>query len=224
MGTRRMLDIPRVERPREKLARRGVESLSTEELLALIVGSGVKGRSAIGVARELIRKHSEKGLAALKYEDLRSLRGVGEARACSILASIELGKRILGDDERVVIAAPEQAYLEVKDLATHRKEHFVALYLNAKNAVIGRETIAIGGLFSSQVHPRELFEPAVKLAAAGIILAHNHPSGDPEPSLEDLELTRKMQEAAGILGFEILDHLIVGQKGYVSLKERGIVR
>ncbi|MCL6585642.1 MAG: DNA repair protein RadC [Anoxybacillus sp.] len=220
-------DVPKEARPRERLLSDGPESLSNQELLALLLRTGTKEESVLQLAQRLL--HHFEGLRLLKdatVEEITSIKGIGEAKAIQILAAIELGRRIgrLSYDERYVIRSPEDgANYVMDDMRFLSQEHFVAIYLNTKNQVIHRKTVFIGSLNASIVHPREVFKEAIKRSAASIICAHNHPSGDPTPSREDIEVTRRLAECGRIIGIELLDHLIIGDQKFISLKEKGYV-
>jgi len=220
-------DVPKEARPRERLLSDGPESLSNQELLALLLRTGTKEESVLQLAQRLL--HHFEGLRLLKdatVEEMTSIKGIGEAKAIQILAAIELGRRIgrLSYDERYVIRSPEDgANYVMDDMRFLSQEHFVAIYLNTKNQVIHRKTVFIGSLNASIVHPREVFKEAIKRSAASIICAHNHPSGDPTPSREDIEVTRRLAECGRIIGIELLDHLIIGDQKFISLKEKGYV-
>lgn len=224
-ATSKMTALQSVERPREKLMAKGAAALHYSELLALLLGSGIPGKNALKLAGELLKKTGIKKIATLDFQALKKHPGIGMARACAVIAALELGQRLFGKEDETVpkIDGPESVYHLTRDLARHKKEHFVALYLNIKNQVLKRETISIGSLFANIVHPREVFSPALEVRAAAIALVHNHPSGDPEPSPEDYALTHRLKQAAEILGIDILDHLVIGQKNYVSFKEKGFL-
>lgn len=217
--------IPPHERPREKLIEKGVESLKDSELLAILLGSGTQQINVLDLAKDIFKKFGKEELSQITFDQLKTQKGIGKAKACIILASLELGRRFFIREEtpRAEINGPESAYSLLKSLSQHKKEHFVALYLNAKNQVLKEEIISIGSLFSNLVHPREVFAPALEVRAAAIILAHNHPSGDPTPSPEDCALTRRLSAAGDLMGIEILDHLVIGFKSYISLKESGLI-
>ncbi|MBA2871612.1 DNA repair protein RadC [Anoxybacillus calidus] len=218
-------DFPEAERPRERLISDGPESLANHELLAILLRTGTKDESVLQLANRLLN-HFE-GLRLLKdatIEEMTSIKGIGTAKAVQILAAIELGRRIsrLQYDERYVIRSPEDgAKYVMEDMRFLSQEHFVCLYLNTKNQVIHRKTVFIGSLNASIVHPREVFKEAIKRSAASIICAHNHPSGDPTPSREDIEVTKRLAECGRMIGIELLDHLIIGDRKFVSLKEKG---
>lgn len=218
-------DYPKEERPRERFLQDGPQSLSNQELLALLLRTGSREESVLQLSGRLI--NSFKGLRLLKeasVEELTVVKGIGEAKAIQILASVELGRRInnLNDQDRYVIRSPEDgANYCMEEMRFLSQEHFVCLYLNTKNQVLQKTTIFIGSLNASIVHPREVFKEAFKRSAASIICLHNHPSGDPSPSREDIEVTKRLVECGKIIGIEVLDHIIIGEHKYVSLKEKG---
>ena len=210
-------------RPREKLRARGPGGLTDAELLALVLGSGTARRSALRVGRHLAR-HRPAELAAWSSARWLLVPGIGPARAAALCASFELGRR---STERPAscpaIRGPEDVRLLVRDLERARKEHFVVLLLNARHELQGRETVSIGSLNASIVHPREVFQPAILHSAASVVLVHNHPSGDPEPSEEDLSITRRLVEVGDLVGIGVLDHVIVAARGVVSLRARQLL-
>ncbi|MGG4268034.1 RadC family protein [Peribacillus simplex] len=218
-------DYPKEERPRERFLQDGPQSLSNQELLALLLRTGSKEESVLQLSGRLI--NSFKGLRLLKeatVEELTVIKGIGEAKAIQILASVELGRRInkLNDQDRYVIRSPEDgANYCMEEMRFLSQEHFVCLYLNTKNQVLQKTTVFIGSLNASIVHPREVFKEAFRRSAASIICLHNHPSGDPSPSREDIEVTKRLVECGKIIGIEVLDHIIIGEHKYVSLKEKG---
>ncbi|MGE7759041.1 RadC family protein [Peribacillus sp. NPDC097895] len=218
-------DYPKEERPRERFLQDGPQSLSNQELLALLLRTGTKEESVLQLSGRLI--NSFKGLRLLKeasVEELTVIKGIGEAKAIHILASVELGRRInkLNDQDRYVIRSPEDgANYCMEEMRFLSQEHFVCLYLNTKNQVLQKTTVFIGSLNASIVHPREVFKEAFKRSAASIICLHNHPSGDPSPSREDIEVTKRLVECGKIIGIEVLDHIIIGEHKYISLKEKG---
>jgi DNA repair protein RadC len=220
-------DFPQNERPRERLIQDGPTSLSNHELLAILLRTGSKQESVIQLANKLLIQFE--GLRLLKdatIEELSNIKGIGETKAIQILAALELGRRVgrLQYEDRFVIRSPEDgANYMMEELRFLSQEHFVCLYLNTKNQVLHRKTIFIGSLNASIVHPREVFKEAFKRSAASIICLHNHPSGDPTPSKEDIEVTKRLSECGKIIGIELLDHLIIGDQKYVSLKEKGYV-
>jgi DNA repair protein RadC len=221
----RFRDIPKVDRPREKLEKHGVEVLTDTELLAIILGTGKKGESALKVADRLLRKYGKKGLAGVGLMSLEEISGVGLAKASKLVAAFELGRRLLlpQEEEDDIFTSPKDVFKSVKEVRKAKKEHFIVFYLNTRNRVIKKETISIGNLNASIVHPREVFEPAVRESAASVILAHNHPSGDATPSDDDIQLTKRLVKAGEIMGIEVLDHLVIVEKGYVSFKDQGLL-
>lgn len=210
-----------VERPREKLIKYGPEKLSNSELLAILLRTGKKGENVVQMAQKILQKFNSEKLAHTSFQELKKYSGLGPAKACEIVACFELGKRLLKDKEADLILSPQEVFNELKDLRNHKKEHFVIFYLDSRNQEIKREIISVGTLNASLVHPREVFKPAIDCLTTAIIAAHNHPSGNPEPSEEDIEITKRLQQAGKILGIELLDHIIIATNGYTSLKERG---
>lgn len=218
-------DVPREERPRERMLRYGSSVLSNAELLAILLRTGTYAESAIGLAgRVLSESNGLRSLGEMSTEQLMQIKGIGEAKALQIQAGVELGRRIAGStrSDAVIIRTPQDVtQLLTEELRYLTKEHFVCLFLNTKNHVIGQETLSIGSLNASIVHPREVFQAAIKRNSAAIVCAHNHPSGDPTPSPQDIEITKRLVEAGEIIGIDVLDHIIIGDKGYISLKEKG---
>ncbi len=221
-SNRRIGDLPQALRPREKLQRLGDPSVLTEwELLCLHLGKGGPGAPVEEVAERLesllFSPLSSDTTPSLK--DLIQVKGLGMAKACSILAGLELGRRTVIPRGRA-IAEPRDALPHLLWMVQEKREHFHALYVDTRRQLIAEETISVGTLDSSLVHPREVFRPAFLHSASAVLVAHNHPSGDPEPSAEDLALTRRLDQAARLLGFTLLDHLVVAKRGIVSLRER----
>lgn len=220
-------DLPVNERPRERLLRLGSEALSAQEVLALILGRGVKGESVIDTSQKLIRRFgSLKGVANASVEELTQTKGIGPAKAAQIRAALELSRRLeadAGDRPKPVLKSPDDVAAEVRrQLKGKKKEHFVVLCLDTRNRLIDSRTVSVGSLDTSIVHPREVFKEAVSSCAASVIFAHNHPSGDPEPSKEDIELTRRLAKAGEIMGIDVLDHIIVCDESHLSLKARSL--
>ena len=210
-------------RPREKLRALGAAKLSEAELLALVLGSGTARRSAARVGRQLAR-HAPSELAAWSSTRWLLVPGIGPARGAALAAAFELGRRAA---ERPApcpaIHGPEDVRMLVRDLERARKEHFVVLLLNARHELQGRETVSIGSLNASIVHPREVFQPAILHSAASVVLVHNHPSGDPEPSEEDLSITKRLVQVGDLVGIGVLDHVIVAARGVVSFRARQLL-
>ena len=216
-------DLPKFEWPREKLEKKGAQALHKEELLAIILRTGIKGKNVLQLAQDILSIYGDKKLIDVSFEELRNMHGVGPTKAAQIIAAIELGKRLYKEkvEKEIFINSPEDVLKEVEHIRENKKENFIALYLDARSKLIHKETVSIGTLNANLVHPREIFEPAIRNLAAQIIIVHNHPSGNSDPSKEDLEITKKLVEAGKILGIEIVDHVIVSKSGLVSLKERG---
>lgn len=216
------------ERPREKLLKYGRESLSTAEILAIIIGTGTGSKSALDLAMEMLSA-SNGGLAFLAEctpEELMGNEGIGKARACGILAAVELGRRIAAEPVRVrgrVSGSEDVAELLMEKMRRYRKEHLICLLLNSKGEIIEEVTVSIGDISSSACHPREIFAQAIRRSAGSVVLVHNHPSGDPAPSSVDIETTCRLVEVGRLLGIHVLDHVIIGDGRFVSLKASGAV-
>ncbi|WP_349410820.1 RadC family protein [Pseudalkalibacillus sp. SCS-8] len=209
------------------MLKEGANVLSNQELLAILLRSGTKEESVLQLAQRVIQQFE--GLHLLKdatIDELTTVKGIGNAKAVEILASLELGKRVsrLQIEERYIIRSPEDGARYVMDeMRFLSQEHFVCIYLNTKNQVLHKQTVFIGSLNASIVHPREVFKEAMKRSAASVICFHNHPSGDPHPSREDIEVTQRLLECGKIVGIDLLDHIIIGDQKFVSLKEKGYV-
>lgn len=218
-------DVPNEDRPRERMMTVGAEALSHAELLAILLRTGTKRESAVTLASRILTEcGSLRGLVDMSIEEMTTIRGIGPAKAVQLRAGIELGRRLSRSrqGELPTIRKPsDAANLMMEELRYLKKEHFICLFLNTKNQVISRETLSVGTLNASLVHPREVFRSAIKCSSASIICLHNHPSGDPAPSPEDVALTRRLIEAGELVGIDILDHLVIGDNRFVSLKEQG---
>ncbi len=216
-------DLPKDLLPREKALKYGIDSLSEGELLAIAIGSGTKGLNVIGIADLIIKKYGIENLKNITLDELKKIKGIGEAKALQIISIVELAKRIAEYDEKLEISSPKDVYNLVKDLRNEKQEKLVVLYTNTLNQLLGKETIAIGSLNVINVKPRDIFTYGLKLNAYGIILVHNHPEGYPDPSKEDIEFTELVKELSLKLGFELLDHIIISKKGYFSFAEKELV-
>jgi DNA repair protein RadC len=218
-------DVPSEERPRERMLQAGAGALSNAELLAILVRTGTYAESAVHLSQRILAECGGlRNLVDMSKDQLTQIKGIGDAKALQIQAGIELGRRLARCklDETVTIRTPEDvANLLMEELRYLQKEHFVCLFLNTKNHVIGQETLSMGSLNASIVHPREVFKAAIKRSSASIVCVHNHPSGDPTPSPEDVQMTNRLIEAGSIIGIEVLDHIIIGDQRFVSLKEQG---
>jgi DNA repair protein RadC len=216
-------DLPKIERPREKLEKYGPEKLSNSELLAILLRTGSKGINVVELSNKILKKFSSKGISKANVKELKNTFGLGSAKACEIVACFELGRRLLQNKQSVLLLSPKDVWGELKDIRDNKKEHFVIFFLDARNQEIKRETVLVGSLNANLVHPREVFEPVVRYLAAQVIVAHNHPSGDPEPSEDDLEITKRLIEAGKILGIEVVDHIIITKSDFLSFKEKGLI-
>ncbi|MEW6188921.1 MAG: DNA repair protein RadC [Actinomycetota bacterium] len=220
-------ELPPEVRPRERLFRSSAGSLSNIELLAIIIGTGSKGQTALQLSQRILSEFESLGnLSGASLEELSKIDGVGLAKAAKVLASLELGRRLVLalPFKRTVISAPEDVVdLLMPEMRYLDKEHFKALILNTKNEILRIVEISVGSLNSSIVHPRELFKTAIKHSGSALIVVHNHPSGDASPSSEDIALTKRLVKAGEILGIDVLDHIILGDGRFTSLKERGLL-
>ncbi len=218
-------ELPKVERPREKLIEKGVENLKDEELLAILLRTGTKEKSALDLAKQILKKFSKKKFQKLKFQDLIKIKGIDKAKACTILSAIEFTKRILklGEETLPKIESVKDVVAQFSYLREKQREHLGALYLNARNEVVFKKHLFVGTLDSNICHPREIFKYALDQNAASVILVHNHPSGDPTPSKADLEITKRIKEAGKIMGIEILDHVIISKNKVFSFKEKGLI-
>ncbi len=216
-------EIPNNERPREKLEIKGAKVLSNTELLAILLRTGTNKKSAISLAEEIL--HNYPNLHTLKnitIDELTAISGIGKTKAIQILAAMELGSRANNTflERGLQIKSPmdcaEYIAEEVKGL---EQEHFIGIYLDTKNRVLAKKTLFIGSLNRSLIHPREIFKEALKHGCASIIVVHNHPSGDPAPSPQDISITKRLIEIGELVGIEVLDHLVIGSDGYISMRE-----
>ena len=220
-------DLPISERPRERLQKFGIEALSAQEILALILGRGVAGESVMVTAQRLLSQFgSVKGIASASVEELSRVKGIGIAKASQIKAAFELANRVEGFSEagsKPLVKSPDDVVGLVRGrLKGKKKEHFLALLLDTRNQLIKVAEVSVGSLDGSIVHPREVFKEAISATAASVVFAHNHPSGDPTASEDDIGLTKRLAEAGEIVGIDVLDHIIIGDKNYLSLKREGL--
>ena len=218
-------DLPKHKRPREKLSEKGAENLSDVELLAILIRTGRAGKSALDVSRSVLKEYPLSKLAATTDEDLLKINGLENVKVITIKAAIELGTRAgkLFDDSLPVLDSPKAIVDQLSDLRKKKKEYFIALYLNARNQLIHRDTVSVGTLTASLVHPREVMQPAISHFASSIIVAHNHPSNSVEPSKEDIVITENLVRAGKILDINLLDHIIVTERDYFSFKQKGMI-
>jgi DNA repair protein RadC len=224
-------DLPKSERPRERLKKLGSEALSAQELLALILGRGVRGESVSLTAQKLLSHFgSLEGIMNASLEDLQSIKGLGLAKASQLKACFEIARRVFTKNEiadevkqKEITSAKEIYELIKSKISSYAKEHLLVLSFDSRNKFLGMDTVAVGTLTANLVHPRETFDVAIGRHAEHIIVAHNHPSGDPEPSEDDLEINKRLVGAGKILGIEVIDHIIVCKSGYLSFKEKGLM-
>ena len=221
----KIINLAKHEMPREKMMEKGVECLRDYELMAILLRTGVAGKNVLEVSKDILKKFPTKKLLTLDLKSLSKIKGIGTGKACLLLAAFELTKRALEveDNNLPVISSAKEAVAQLQELRTAKKEHFVVLYLNARNQLICKEIISVGTLNANLVHPREVFKPGIDYLAASIIIAHNHPSGGAEPSDNDLTTTNRLKEAGKIMGIEVIDHIIITKSGFFSLKEKNMM-
>ena len=225
MSKPKIKNLAKHEMPREKMIEKGVENLKDYELMAILLRTGISGKNVLEVSKEILKKFPTKKLLTLDLKSLSKIKGIGTGKACLLLSAFELTKRALAveDNNLPVISSAKDAVAQLQELRTAKKEHLVVLYLNARNQLIHKEIISVGTLNANLVHPREVFKSAIDYLAASIIIAHNHPSGGAEPSDNDLTTTNRLKEAGKIMGIELIDHIIITQTTFFSLKERNMM-
>jgi len=209
------------DKPREKLLKKGAKALKDYELIAILLGSGIKGKDVLKLSKE-IAKLFETDFANLSLEKLQSIQGLGLAKASQILSAIELSKRYLIKQNKK-ITSPKDIYNELKDYTTKKQEYFILITLDGASHIINTHTLFIGTIDQSIVHPREVFATAIEDRAAGIIVAHNHPSNTPTPSQADIQITKRLKEVANLVGIELLDHIILTKDSYYSFSDEGLL-
>ena len=223
-------DLPPEERPREKLLAYGPSGLSNAELLAILLRSGTRKKSVLRIAEEILARIKEQGLVGMVHISVAALAkidGVGKVKAATLQAAIELARRLAVQQSAKIqmITGPEDvARYAMPHYRFEQKEHFAVLLLNTKNHVISMPEVSVGSLSASVVHPREVFRAAIDHAAAAMILLHNHPSGDPTPSREDIAVTERLVKAGKIMDIPVLDHVVLGRDRFISLKEKGLLQ
>ena len=220
-------DLPKTERPRERLIKLGPEALSAQELLALIVARGIPGKSVMNIAQEVLSKFGNiKAVSEATIEQLCQIRGIGPAKAAQILACFEIGKRseLEPDQKKYDITNPETVVKTVRtSIKNKAKEHFKLIILDSRNKILTITNVSVGTLNANLAHPREIFKDAITHNASSVVLVHNHPSGDPEASEDDLKITKQLVEAGKILGIEIIDHIIIGNDAFFSFKDKKLI-
>lgn len=215
-------DLSHIDRPRERMERYGVPKLGDHELVAILLGSGVRGMNVIELSKKITRLIDKSGFDELTMKALMEIRGLGKVKAGQVIAAIEYGRRLHVKTPEIVLN-PEKVFELCADIRDSKREHFIAFYLNSRNAVIAREVISVGTLDASLVHPREVFEPALRHNAASILVAHNHPSGEVGSSEDDLEITDRIKNAGVLLGIPLKDHVILTGSRYLSLRQKGVL-
>ena len=214
-------DIPKIDRPREKMAKKSAKALSDFELMQVLIGSGVSGSDVGQISKEILKKFKD-NFENISLESLQSIKGMSLAKSAKIISAIEISKRFLTKDEHIIKKAGDVLSL-VSEIRDKKQEYFICITLDGASRLINRRTITIGTLNASLVHPREVFADALVDRAAGVIFVHNHPSGNTEPSQEDIEITHRLTESGKILGIEIVDHIIVTKTSFSSFKDNGLL-
>jgi len=218
---KKISDLPEMDKPREKLIRNGASSLSDVELLAVLIGKGFQKKDVLQVASDVKTQYGDK-LDKIEYKELRNIKGIGKVKACQILASFELARRYFGKKD-VKITFPTDVLPFVRDICDKKQEHFICISLNGANEIIEKRVITVGLMNVNYVHPRDIFSDVLMDHAASVVLVHNHPSGNTEPSKDDIELTKRLIQAGELLGIKVHDHIIISKKGHTSMRERGVI-
>lgn len=218
-------NLPKIERPREKLIAKGPDNLKDEELLAILLRTGREGKNVLELAKQILGKYPKKRFLKMSYEDLLKIKGINSAKASTILAAQELVKRALGVGEETlpVIQSTKDVIAQAVYMRDKAREHLMAIFLNARSEMVYKKPMFIGTLNANIVHPREIFSEALKWNAASVILVHNHPSGESEPSEADLEVTKRIIEAGKIMGIDVLDHVIITKNKPFSFRENRLI-
>lgn len=218
----RIKDLDKIDRPREKLKKYGPSALKNYELLSIILGKGTKKEDLFNISSRIIDEYGSKAVInETNVDKIKKLLNLGDVHSCQVVACFELGRRLFSKSKEIIIRTPEDVFKYLNDMRNLNKEYFRGLYLDVKNKLIYDEIISIGTLTTNLIHPREVFHPAIQYKAVGIILAHNHPSGDPTPSEDDIKITQQIIQVGKVMEIDVLDHIIIGEKGFVSLKEKG---
>ncbi len=218
---KKLTNLPQNDKPREKLLKKGAKALKDYELIAILLGSGIKGKDVFALSKE-IAKLFENDFANLSLEKLQNINGLGLAKASQIISAIELSRRYLIKQNKKV-TSPQDIFNELKEFTTKKQEHFILITLDGASHIINTHTLFIGTLNQSIVHPREVFATAIEDRAAGIIISHNHPSNTPNPSQADIQITNRLKEVAKLVGIELLDHIILTKDNYYSFSDEGLL-
>lgn len=223
---KRIKDLPISNRPREKLLMKGSENITEADLIAILLGTGTKEQNAVVVASKLLKMYPLKELAKVTVADLQKIPGVGKVKALHIHAALELGKRVFAPSSitKTVIYQTQDAVSVCREFANKKQEYMVVLYLNARHELLQKEIIGMGSLNALVIEPKEIFSPALVTPCAEIIIVHNHPSGDPTPSEEDINFTSRVQSAGEIMGIFLIDHIILSSSGYFSFRNEDYVK
>lgn len=211
------------DKPQERLKKYGASKLKDHELLAVILRTGSRGEDVLNFSHKVLKTHTSKGLQYVEWSELMQHKGMGEAKASQILAALELGRRLFSEQVKEKYAQPQDFYRALEDIRGLKREHFVAFFLDTRNQKIEQQVISIGTVNASIVHPREVFERAIRNSAVSVVLAHNHPSQNPEPSDADISVTQRLVKAGNLLGIEVADHIIVTKSGYWSFREHNLI-
>lgn len=217
----RIRDLPEEEKPREKLRKYGPAALKNYELIAVILGRGTRKEGILELSQRIMSQYGNQAIFSEgDVGKVEKVLGLSPVQACQVAAAFELGRRLFGRQHEVFLRSPEEVFQYAKDMTRLKKEHFRGLYLDTRNKLLRDDIISIGTLNTSLAYPRDVFSPALESHAAAVILIHNHPSGDPSPSEDDIGLTKRIYEASRILEIDFLDHVIIGNENYISLKEK----
>jgi DNA repair protein RadC len=221
---KKITDLPLADRPRERLLAKSAKHLSEAELLAILIGTGSLQQNALAIGKNIVKQFTQKKLTAITLPDLVKLPGVGTSKAARILAALELGERLYSPSSlsKVTITSTEDLLPHLRELAGKKQEYLVVFYLNTRNELLQKEIVGIGSLNSMLITPKEIFHHALLSPCASIIVAHNHPSGDPTPSDEDIRFTRRIHEAGEVMSISLIDHVIVSSSGYFSFRENKV--
>ena len=220
----RIKDLPITKRPREKLLSIGAENLKTSELLAILIGTGIPKQNAIILGEKFLRSYPLQKLAQTTVNEFSHIHGIGKSKFARVAAAVELGRRIFSSSlTKIVIRSSDDILRETRNIADRKQECLIVLYLNARDELIQKEVVGLGILNNARIEPKEIFRPAMSSPCAAIIVVHNHPSGDPKPSEDDIAFTTSIQKAGEIMGIPLLDHIIICRSSYFSFRDNKIV-
>jgi len=214
--------LPKVKRPRERLITTGPQNLTQPELMAVVLGSGTQKRNVLSLAKQILNKFGP-SLSTVTLKQLTTVHGIGQIQAAKIIATLELGKRLHQLKPKSRLLKPTDVLREVSEIRASHREQLIGLYLNARYELMAKKVLAVGSVNTHSIEPRDVFAPAIKLPCRSLILAHNHPSGDPQPSQDDITTTTRLKEASQLLGISLLDHLVVTKDSYFSLQQQCLI-